>query len=166
MKCNENQVVWLLQKVRRSTRSNHGFNTFQEFLDNQQYSNTGILRYEKIFGRTFVSTGGLDTTKVRFFSIIFYMLLIIICGFRRKYCALIGQIYFFIHRCYLSYRIIVPCHCFYLCKRLAFYKNFVKRQYTSELFFLTIWPFPPIYEELRWKILLFGAQFFEKKSYL
>ena len=38
--------------------------TFQDFLDQQQYSKNGVLRYEKIFGPGFVSTGGLDTTKV------------------------------------------------------------------------------------------------------
>jgi len=36
---------------------------FQNFLDNNQYTETGILRYEKIFGRGFVSTGGPETTK-------------------------------------------------------------------------------------------------------
>ncbi|WAR11785.1 PEAMT-like protein [Mya arenaria] len=64
MKHNPNQVVWLLQKLRRKASTiNNGYKTFQEFLDNQQYSLNGILRYEKIFGRTFVSTGGIDTTK-------------------------------------------------------------------------------------------------------
>lgn len=38
---------------------------FQQFLDQNQYSNNSILRYEKIFGRGFVSTGGLETTEVR-----------------------------------------------------------------------------------------------------
>ncbi|XP_046553109.1 phosphoethanolamine N-methyltransferase 3-like isoform X1 [Haliotis rubra] len=63
-KSNGNQVVWLWQKVKRDTSTNQGFQTFQEFLDSQQYSLNGILRYEKIFGRTFVSTGGLATTKL------------------------------------------------------------------------------------------------------
>lgn len=36
---------------------------FQQFLDKNQYSSNSILRYEKIFGRGFVSTGGLETTK-------------------------------------------------------------------------------------------------------
>ena len=36
-----------------------------EFLDDGQYSRNGILRYERIFGDTFVSTGGVETTKVR-----------------------------------------------------------------------------------------------------
>lgn len=63
MKNNENQVIWLLQKCRRKASDSHGYATFQDFLDNQQYSANGVLRYEKIFGRTFVSTGGLDTTK-------------------------------------------------------------------------------------------------------
>ena len=57
-------MIWLLQKVRRPVNNGHGYKTFQEFLDNQQYSMSGILRYEKVFGHTFVSTGGIDTTKV------------------------------------------------------------------------------------------------------
>ena len=36
---------------------------FQKFLDEQQYSRNGILRYEKIFGTDFVSTGGISTTR-------------------------------------------------------------------------------------------------------
>ena len=32
--------------------------------DNSQYLMNGILRYEKIFGRGFISTGGITTTKV------------------------------------------------------------------------------------------------------
>ncbi|CBY30945.1 unnamed protein product [Oikopleura dioica] len=36
---------------------------FQKFLDEQQYSRNGILRYEKIFGVDFVSTGGISTTR-------------------------------------------------------------------------------------------------------
>ena len=39
-----------------------------EFLDDGQYSRNGILRYERIFGDTFVSTGGFQTTKVKLFS--------------------------------------------------------------------------------------------------
>jgi len=35
----------------------------QEFLDNSQYKMGGILRYEWIFGHTFISTGGLETTE-------------------------------------------------------------------------------------------------------
>uniref|UniRef100_A0A671KY15 phosphoethanolamine N-methyltransferase n=1 Tax=Sinocyclocheilus anshuiensis TaxID=1608454 RepID=A0A671KY15_9TELE len=57
VKNNQNQLCWLMQKVRR------GFSTFQEFLDNQQYTRRGILRYEKMFGSGYVSTGGISTTK-------------------------------------------------------------------------------------------------------
>lgn len=39
-------------------------NCSQEFLNQGQYQRNGILRYEKVFGRTFVSTGGPATTKV------------------------------------------------------------------------------------------------------
>merc|ERR1712025_309658 len=35
----------------------------QEWLDQHQYTRKGILRHEKIFGRTYVSVGGETTTK-------------------------------------------------------------------------------------------------------
>ncbi|KAK9963740.1 hypothetical protein ABG768_006906 [Culter alburnus] len=65
MKKNQNQLCWLMQKARRDATEQHqgGFSTFQEFLDNQQYTRRGILRYEKMFGSGYVSTGGLSTTK-------------------------------------------------------------------------------------------------------
>lgn len=34
-----------------------------DFLNGGQYQRNGILRYERVFGTTFVSTGGLETTK-------------------------------------------------------------------------------------------------------
>lgn len=64
MKNNPNQICWLLEKVTRSSNSQNGFKTFQQFLDNQQYTKRGILRYEKMFGAGYVSTGGPSTTKV------------------------------------------------------------------------------------------------------
>ncbi|XP_031608597.1 phosphoethanolamine methyltransferase isoform X2 [Oreochromis aureus] len=63
MKNNPNQICWLLEKVSRSSNSQNGFKTFQQFLDNQQYTKRGILRYEKMFGAGYVSTGGPSTTK-------------------------------------------------------------------------------------------------------
>ena len=39
---------------------------FRHFLDNQQYKTNGILRYERIFGQGYVSTGGFETTKVSY----------------------------------------------------------------------------------------------------
>ncbi|CAJ1058480.1 phosphoethanolamine methyltransferase isoform X1, partial [Xyrichtys novacula] len=63
MKNNPNQICWLLEKVPRSSSTQNGFTTFQQFLDNQQYTNRGILRYEKMFGAGYVSTGGPSTTK-------------------------------------------------------------------------------------------------------
>ncbi|XP_012686806.2 phosphoethanolamine methyltransferase isoform X2 [Clupea harengus] len=64
MKKNKNQVCWLLQKAPRDAAAQQGdFSTFQQFLDNQQYTRRGILRYEKMFGAGYVSTGGLSTTK-------------------------------------------------------------------------------------------------------
>lgn len=35
-----------------------GPQSFQTFLDTVQYTSTGILRYERIFGEGYVSTGG------------------------------------------------------------------------------------------------------------
>ncbi|XP_023814860.1 phosphoethanolamine N-methyltransferase isoform X1 [Oryzias latipes] len=63
IKNNPNQICWLLQKVPRSSDAQKGFNTFQQFLDNQQYTRRSILRYEKMFGAGYVSTGGPSTTK-------------------------------------------------------------------------------------------------------
>ncbi|XP_068647147.1 phosphoethanolamine N-methyltransferase 1-like [Aristolochia californica] len=57
-KKNQNQICWIWQKV-RSTEDKD----FQRFLDTVQYKSNGILRYERVFGEGFVSTGGLETTK-------------------------------------------------------------------------------------------------------
>ncbi|KAJ6796782.1 phosphoethanolamine N-methyltransferase 1-like [Iris pallida] len=57
-KKNQNQICWLWQKVKST--DDRGF---QRFLDNVQYKTSGILRYERVFGEGFVSTGGIDTTK-------------------------------------------------------------------------------------------------------
>lgn len=64
MKNNPNQICWLLEKVPRSSDNQSEYKTFQQFLDNKQYTNRGILRYEKMFGAGYVSTGGPSTTKV------------------------------------------------------------------------------------------------------
>ncbi|RUS82646.1 hypothetical protein EGW08_009599 [Elysia chlorotica] len=63
LKNNQDQVLWLIQKVKKDKATNQGFKSFQEFLDNKQYSSRSILLYERIFGYTFVSTGGVETTK-------------------------------------------------------------------------------------------------------
>lgn len=39
------------------------FAFLKAFLDGQQYTLEGIRRYELIFGKTYVSTGGQDTTE-------------------------------------------------------------------------------------------------------
>ncbi|XP_074583787.1 phosphoethanolamine N-methyltransferase 2-like isoform X1 [Curcuma longa] len=57
-KKNQNQVCWMWQKVKSD--DDRGF---QRFLDNVQYKSSGILRYERVFGNGFVSTGGIETTK-------------------------------------------------------------------------------------------------------
>ncbi|XP_037492766.1 phosphoethanolamine N-methyltransferase isoform X3 [Jatropha curcas] len=57
-KKNQNQICWLWQKVR--SEDDKGF---QRFLDTVQYKYSGIMRYERVFGHGFVSTGGFETTK-------------------------------------------------------------------------------------------------------
>ncbi|KAH9763494.1 phosphomethylethanolamine N-methyltransferase [Citrus sinensis] len=52
------KICWIWQKVR--SQNDRGF---QQFLDNVQYKLNGILRYERVFGVGFVSTGGIETTK-------------------------------------------------------------------------------------------------------
>merc|ERR1739838_416687 len=53
----------IFQKQKRMSHANYDSAEFQKFLDQQQYSRNGILRYEKIFGEDFVSTGGITTTS-------------------------------------------------------------------------------------------------------
>eukprot|EP00193_Tetraselmis_chui_P011354 CAMPEP_0177775812 /NCGR_PEP_ID=MMETSP0491_2-20121128/14337_1 /TAXON_ID=63592 /ORGANISM="Tetraselmis chuii, Strain PLY429" /LENGTH=522 /DNA_ID=CAMNT_0019294477 /DNA_START=141 /DNA_END=1710 /DNA_ORIENTATION=- len=60
LKHNQYQLCWKLTKVVSDTKTDPGF---RNFLDTSQYSRNGILRYERIFGEGFVSTGGVDTTK-------------------------------------------------------------------------------------------------------
>mmetsp|Transcript_34922 Transcript_34922/g.56071 ORF Transcript_34922/g.56071 Transcript_34922/m.56071 type:complete len:278 (+) Transcript_34922:47-880(+) len=43
--------------------TNNTYRATKEFLDSHQYTQRGILRYEKIFGKGFISTGGLRTTR-------------------------------------------------------------------------------------------------------
>lgn len=57
-KKNQNQICWTWQKV-----DSDNDRDFQRFLDTVQYKPNGILRYERIFGEGYVSTGGFDTTK-------------------------------------------------------------------------------------------------------
>lgn len=45
-----------------STHGNY-YESFQEFLDDVQYSKNGVKRYEWIFGEGYLSTGGFETTK-------------------------------------------------------------------------------------------------------
>lgn len=52
------QICWLWQKV-----TSDDDRKFQKFLDTVQYKCSGILRYERVFGQGFVSTGGLGTLR-------------------------------------------------------------------------------------------------------
>ena len=42
-------------------------NCSEEFMDAGQYQRNGILRYERVFGHTFISTGGKQTTEVHMY---------------------------------------------------------------------------------------------------
>lgn len=54
---------WVFELCERHTKDGRkDFTTFQQYLDKSRYSYTHILRYEKIFGEDFVSTGGISTT--------------------------------------------------------------------------------------------------------
>ena len=56
------QAVEESNRKMTSSKNNYNSDNFQKFLDEQQYNKNGILRYEMIFGETYVSTGGQDTT--------------------------------------------------------------------------------------------------------
>jgi phosphoethanolamine N-methyltransferase len=60
VKKNQNQICWKWVKVVTEGRRP---GTVRSFLDSTQYSTASILRYERIFGSGFVSTGGIETTK-------------------------------------------------------------------------------------------------------
>lgn len=60
VKKNQSQICWKWKKV---YTKESGKTEFRHFLDNQQYQTSGILRYERIFGQGYVSTGGFETTK-------------------------------------------------------------------------------------------------------
>ena len=57
-KKNQNQICWVWQKV-----NSYNDRRFQRFLDTVQYKTDSILRYERVFGEGYVSTGGIETTK-------------------------------------------------------------------------------------------------------
>ncbi len=59
LKQNQNQLCWKWRKV---VTPQPRPAEFRHFLDGQQYSTAGILKYERIFGDGFVSTGGAATT--------------------------------------------------------------------------------------------------------
>jgi len=59
VKENKGQIAWVWQKTSRQGSPEE----LKYFLDHNQYSRHSILRYERIFGHTFVSTGGLETTQ-------------------------------------------------------------------------------------------------------
>ncbi|OQS02797.1 phosphoethanolamine N-methyltransferase [Thraustotheca clavata] len=61
VKKNNGQICFRFKKVTKEG-SIDSMQSFQRFLDSQQYSNKSITRYEKIFGEGYVSTGGQDTT--------------------------------------------------------------------------------------------------------
>lgn len=62
IKKNNGQVCFTFTKMVQPKEIGSEVSTFQKFLDQQQYSNKSITRYEKIFGEGYVSTGGQHTT--------------------------------------------------------------------------------------------------------
>uniref|UniRef100_M4C047 phosphoethanolamine N-methyltransferase n=1 Tax=Hyaloperonospora arabidopsidis (strain Emoy2) TaxID=559515 RepID=M4C047_HYAAE len=66
IKKNNGQVFFSYTKAVKQCSSDKSTDkvvaAFQKFLDEQQYSNQSITRYEKIFGPGYVSTGGQTTT--------------------------------------------------------------------------------------------------------
>lgn len=73
-KKNQNQICWLWRKV--NSQDDKGF---QRFLDNVQYKCSGILRYERVFGQGFVSTGGIGMAiTLTLFSIILIIITVLI----------------------------------------------------------------------------------------
>lgn len=60
VKKNQNQICWRWRKVSRTDPREP---LFRSFLDQQQYSPESINRYEAVFGRGYVSTGGESTTR-------------------------------------------------------------------------------------------------------
>ncbi|XP_069114747.1 phosphoethanolamine N-methyltransferase-like isoform X2 [Argopecten irradians] len=59
----DRKMMWLFQKVKRKVNTDMTFTTLQEILNNQLYTKVRIRQLESIFGRTFVSAGGLTATK-------------------------------------------------------------------------------------------------------
>ena len=64
-------------------------NCSEEFMDAGQYQRNGILRYEKVFGHTFISTGGKQTTEVH--SIHLMIFCVIKFDLRFQLCIVIGR---------------------------------------------------------------------------
>lgn len=62
-KNNPNQLCFLLRKVDVTDMSIKASVNFQSFLDENQYTRKNILRYERIFGSTFVCPGGRTNTE-------------------------------------------------------------------------------------------------------
>ena len=62
MKGNGNQVCFLFRKVR--LENYHGFKTMKEFFDHKQYTTKSILRYEKIYGKGYITTGGSEQCQI------------------------------------------------------------------------------------------------------
>ncbi|XP_022235484.1 phosphoethanolamine N-methyltransferase 1-like, partial [Limulus polyphemus] len=52
------KIMKTYDKMTHFENSTENFSSFQQFLDSRQYSRNGVKRYEWIFGKTFLSTGG------------------------------------------------------------------------------------------------------------
>lgn len=62
-KQNENQITWLVQKVRRDIDTSSRFSVTQKIQDFQQTDTRHALHMERIVGRGFTKTGGMSIAK-------------------------------------------------------------------------------------------------------
>lgn len=64
MKNNDNQLVWLIQKVRRVHDTSDDFVSLRELKEEQKSEISRILSREELIGRGFIQTGGLDIAQM------------------------------------------------------------------------------------------------------
>ncbi|OWF37358.1 phosphoethanolamine N-methyltransferase 3-like [Mizuhopecten yessoensis] len=65
VKNNDNQLVWLIQKVRREYDTSKDFAILPQLKEQRKLETCHILRREELVGRGFVKTGGLEIAKMK-----------------------------------------------------------------------------------------------------
>ncbi|CAF0735147.1 unnamed protein product [Didymodactylos carnosus] len=61
IKNNNNQVCFLFMKTK--LQDHHGYKTLNDFLDNSEYAEKNIKKYESVRGEGFVTIGGIELTR-------------------------------------------------------------------------------------------------------